>query len=338
MSEQLTNDFSTYWIYFQALISGINIYDFSAVQAFAKSLDMSLTGPSYFGPWVLPLLAPVLCWSLETSFFLHFCLNICLVFASSNLLISLYPEAKRSQLFNFLLALSFCPVAFTILIGQHSIFILFGILLALTGIQDDNSLKTALGLVLASIKFHLVYLLWPLFFLYLIQSKQIKAILYFGLILISLLLITEAYYQGSTNYWISNSSDALKWKGASLITILRLILGDLSNNHAAYLGILIPLIVLILFFPLYRNNLNKKSIIRLCPRLLVLSLITTPYVWLFDFCLGLPLFMLSLNRGYFTGFLINLLGLLCLSIGIVDYRMFWFPLAILCTRTTAKER
>lgn len=157
------HDFVTYWTSAKLFLAHTNPYDADAVRAIERA--MGNTHKESFvmrnPPWMLLLVAPLGLFSLQTAAALW--TFILMVLTALTLIMIRAPK----------IAWFFIPLTCCILVGQSTIFVLFGVAVFFR-FQEKRPALAGLALVLLLIKPHLLLLFWPILLIWSIQCRQFK--------------------------------------------------------------------------------------------------------------------------------------------------------------------
>jgi hypothetical protein len=321
------SDFSALYNTDLALVNGIPIYDLEAVEAIAVKAS-GIRAENFFlarfpyPPWyalgtfylgLLPAKVAATLW---------FELNLVMLFLSVWLLTDGWPG--RLRLIAFLLALFFLPVS----VGQYDFPVLLGTSLLIYSLRKENATLTTLGAVLLTFKPHVGVLILFSALIYLIVNgssfgrRALQSILIVGTLLFIAGFIADpawpiAYpkmllsYQGEGN--VSACSEC-----ASLPVWLSRWLFDGSLSKATIIAVVL-LIVLIGIFIMRRTALLKSPEL-LLTTVLSITLLSSPYLYNYDFLLLLvPFAALTDTKGNLFQRIIIILCYLIPTIAIVLY-------------------
>ena len=282
-------DTIAFWGGVQLFLGGSNPYDPVLLLPIQQSAVNSITTPQYFfnPPWSLALLVPLFAPPFETSRF---------ILSVSNVVGFLYAIAwcqKRwgaiPSRWSILLPL-YTPFIACQLIGQLSIAPLIGLLLVIDDTKvKQHPAKLALGLYLCSIKPQGLYLVILAAIFFIFKRDGIIRLLRVALYA-SPLLVLMLYRADLLDSWIQTFSYSSRWRTSSTTTYLRDLLLAYAP-HYANLFWLYQVTVIVAVFAVGVGTFFKNDNFLL---LLLLSVLTAPYAWLYDFCVLLPVFYFSL--------------------------------------------
>jgi len=248
----------------------------------------------YTPPMLLSLVFPMGLLSFKLSVFLWLSMMFALSLESCLLCYNLFESIrKESRTVKFGLAfffLTFFPFYTSFYFGQLSPLLLFGLVLSLVCFEQGNRVIVnnfwgGLCLSVTFLKPHLLYLLYIYIFILSIRGKKWKTLMgmMFGIII--LLVLPVCYNPKIITYFIhSTQSPPVYWKSPTIGSFFQ----GMFQEHDAILRF-IPSIISSIFLTVFiflskRNLLKTKAIYYLLP----LSLVTTPYCWVYDQMLIAP--------------------------------------------------
>ena len=308
------SDFSALYNTDLALVNGVPIYNLEAVEAIAIKAS-GLPPENFFlarfpyPPWYalstfyLGLLPP------KAAATLWFELNLMMLFLSVWLLTDGW--SGRLRLIAFPLALFFLPVLGALSVGQYDFPVLLGTSLLIYSLRKENIPLTTLGAVLLTFKPHIGALILFSALIYLIGSRSrlalssiegfgrraLRSILIAGGILFIVGFAADpawpiAYpkmllnYQGEGN--VSSCSEC-----ASLSVWLSRWFFDGSFSKATIISIVLLVVLAGIFF--MRRAVLLKSPELLLTSALSITLLSSPYLYNYDFLLLLVPFTILIN-------------------------------------------
>ena len=353
-----TLDFIQYWSAFQLLISGQNPYDIQSMRLLQESLgNDSLTIMMWAPPWTAVLLAPVLLLPFSSSAQFWFITNVFLFFFSAVLLSKRFSKNDRANTYGILSAVFFYPIYENLLWGQISVFLLFFLSLFFFLITTPESKRgkyhdywIGISLIPLTTKPHLLYLLYLSVFIWVFRTKRWNVLVASLGSLSLLIIITVAISPHSITYWLqslfstpsdSNIPSVMQWKSAAFSSSLRELLTRHQSTPPIWPMWFLPLAACgaLAFYYMKKDFTWQHHL----PTILCISLITTPYGWLYDYslllviqcavvCYSLQLHVSKQTRLLLVGSLV-LIQLAILTLSIQPWSnqasYFWLPLAML---------
>jgi hypothetical protein len=161
-------DFVEYWSAGRQLLDGRNPYDPDELFALQRSMyDVRKTVMMWNPPWTLPLTLPFGALHWRAAQLLWFVMQLAAVLISADLLWRIYGGDVRYRWVSWLVALTFGPTLFLLLLGQVSGLLLLGLAGFLHFIRKDRPALAGCSAALTAIKPHLL----PLFGLALVLES-----------------------------------------------------------------------------------------------------------------------------------------------------------------------
>jgi hypothetical protein len=284
-----TSEFQAYWGASHLLSQGANFADpdlLLQVEQEATGLDDETALRAWNPPWLSAWFLPLGVASFSRASYLWFLTNILLLSTSTVMLWKTYTDRPRTMRWLWLglvLSFVFLPTLITLLVGQITPLILFGIAAFLFLADRGHLFLAGAALSLTTAKPHLLYLTLPLVLLELILHKQWRAVAGF---------VTPVLAGALTAFLLRPSflSDyVVMMTGSGLLQMTAV---PTISSYLAYL-LQMPwlrfagVVVLVVGIILWARNRRRNPIplTRLVEVTLVVSLLTTPYAWSFDFIL-----------------------------------------------------
>ena len=156
------DDYVQYWAAAKLLVVGGNPYDAGEIYPLelAAGRDTPFAILVLLPPWALPLVLPLALVPARLGQLLWLIGHTLLIVAAADWLWRRYGGAAAQRPIAWLVALLFAPTWMVLACGQITPLVLAGLCLMLLALDHDRPACAGLALVLASIKPHLVYLLW----------------------------------------------------------------------------------------------------------------------------------------------------------------------------------
>jgi len=283
------NDFVEYWAAARVLLAGGNPYSPAAILAaetptgFAGKRPLLMWNP----PWALPFLLPFGAFSYAKASAWWLLLNLAIVFACADWLWREYGGDPRRRWLGWLLAASFFPLLTALGLGQSGALILLGLTLFLR-YQSSRPLLAGAATVLIAVKPQLLYLFWMVLLLDCVRRRRWRLLAGAGgaLALASLLPLWLNPRLWRNYLDLAGSGEVLRNPSPNFGTLLRMQLG----NHA-WLQYVPMLFGIAWLPPFWRTRRASWSWSGELPLVLLVSLVTTAYGWLFDQIVLLPALM-----------------------------------------------
>lgn len=276
-----------YWTAFQEFSNSKNPYDPSVLSL--RIAPRPEAGIVWNPPQIFVILYPFLSLSFENSVRLLLFSNILAMPIIACLILRLFEVKDRSiKAASYVSSIAFMPAWNAFGMGQWSLLICLSMIFSMFLMTRGRQVLAGLAFLPVIIKPHIPYLLLLAFAWWIIKEGRFRFALSFlagltTLSLVALFISPEIFFQ-----WMGISFSPAVMKTPTLVTFLRL---SLESNRVLpdWPMILVPATSSILL--LSWLNFRKKTIQweRLAPSLTCLSLILSPYSWIYDFSLLLPL-------------------------------------------------
>ncbi|MGE5204302.1 MAG: glycosyltransferase family 87 protein [Chlamydiota bacterium] len=285
----LHNDFVEYWAAAHVLLAGGNPYSPSTMLAVEAATGRADKRPllMWNPPWTLPFILPFGVLSYNWASAVWLLLNLVTVFACGDFLWRQYAGDPRRRWLGWLLAASFFPLLTALGLGQIGPLILLGLTLFLR-YQTKRPLLAGAATILIALKPQLLYLFWVALLLENLQRPRWKlvagvALAFLTATALPLLLNPKLLHQylqlAAGGAVLSNPSPAFG-------TLLRMRWGD--HAWLQFVPSFLGLGWAVIFWWTRRREWNWPGYL---PLLLLVSLVTTAYGWLFDQVVLLPALM-----------------------------------------------
>ena len=285
----LHNDFVEYWAAAHVLLTGGNPYSPSAMLAVEATTGRADKRPllMWNPPWTLPFLLPFGALSYNWASALWLLLNLVIVFACADFLWREYAGDPRRRWLGWLLAASFFPMLTALGLGQIGPLILLGLTLFLR-YQATHPLLAGAATILIAFKPQLLYLFWVALLLENLQRPRWKlvagvALAFLLATALPLLLNRELWHQ---YLQLAAGGAVLSNPSPNFGTLLRMRWGD--HAWLQFVPSFLGLGWAVIFWWTRRREWNWTGYL---PLVLLVSLVTTAYGWLFDQVVLLPALM-----------------------------------------------
>jgi hypothetical protein len=281
------NDFLEYWAAARLDVAGENPYSPAALLALERQAGLNSDKPlmMWNPPWSLPFIVPFGLLSLGTARALVFVFTFLIVFGCADWLWRFYGGAPQRRWIAWGLTCSFAPAMVCVASGQIAPLVLLGLALFLYWKERALHFPAGAAILLISFKPHLLYLLWVLLAWWIIRNRCWKLALgAFGAIGGSTCIAAAINTVPVTHYWAAWSSNSpLALYAPPLGGLLRVGFG--WQRH--WLQFVPAIMALAWCAWWYRKGpaLTGRGDL---PLLLLVSVCTSPYGWLFDQVVLLP--------------------------------------------------
>ena len=243
---------------------------------------------------------------VDTAMNFWFELNLVMLFLSVHFLTD--GLSPRIRLFAYPLAVFFLPSLGTLTVGQYDFPILLGMSLLIYALRKENSLLTAIALALVIIKPHLgiAVSIFTLFYLWSKQDdfgkKTLRYILISGIFLFAISFLADSewpinYFKSLTEYRAAGHITTCSECASLPVYLSRAFRGNTAGlNSASVFGLVIAIGCMFIAF-LYRRQL-AESPSYLVNFAILITLISSPYLYNYDFILLLVPFALFLSTNH----------------------------------------
>ena len=342
-------DFVAYWAAARLLFTGNNPYSPSEVLSLQRSVGMTEPTPliMWNPPWTLSFVWPFGLLEFTTGQFVWLLMNVFLVMFSAQRLLQLYgrPEDKAGPA--WILAFTFIPAVYALILGQITPIILFGLTMFLILVEEKNNWRgIALVLTLLAVKPHFVYIFWLAVVLWLWCRRDWRILIGTGIIgliasALPLLFDPQIY---SHYIEVHRSGDYLKPFDLPVPSLRNVLIAvfQLEGSLLAHLPTAVGAVWLLIYWRRHRDRWIWKE--RL-PLLLLVSIVTSPYSWTFDQIVLLPAIIQSYVwlRGRVAGVMLGYLSFNAIYLAVryivpVDFWYFWMAPLFLAAYLWIRKR
>lgn len=334
-------DFAGYWSASYLLAHSQNFsndQNLLAVQQTMTTLHESYPMKTWNPPWLLVLLLPLTWLSFAQASWAWPLFNITLLFVVAIWLHQMGQTNGKPLYFSLALALLFLfpSTLVALLFGQVNILVLFGLVAFLWANRQKHYFLAGCALALTLVKPQLVYLTLPILLLDCLYNR--KWAVFRGLFsaLLGLSLIAFLFRPTYLSDYLTTVSGGslLAWQNPTLSSYLHAISGW---EWVRWLGIEL-LVGLLAIWYRYRALVSSRMWLEIS---LLLSLISTPFAWSYDFVLLFIPMMAILDElalgNFFSPFRLAVFVIWMIFYGLMYYHrlrspnelfFFWIPLAV----------
>jgi len=166
-------DLVEYWSAAHLLVCGENPYSPTEMLAMEKSAGWTQSDPllMWNPPWALPFVVPLGWLSYRTTYLLWLALNLAVVVGCANMFWSYYGGASRKRYLAWILGLTFVPTLTVLGLGQIGPLILAGITMFLLW-HERRLWFAGAATVLVGLKPQLLYLFWIAFLYWVVRERR----------------------------------------------------------------------------------------------------------------------------------------------------------------------
>jgi hypothetical protein len=294
-SDFIARDFFTYWPSGRLLLAGQNPYSSDALFALQKGLGWVEGDPllTYNPPWAMVFILPFCLknFIIGKLFWIFFDLSLLL---TSVFLIWRFYGGVNNFLWSLLVVVFFFPpTAYMMKRGQIVPLVLLGIIAFLWLERNRKYFLAGLVLTLVSVKPHIAYLFWLALLLWVLDRRRCTLLLGagFGALVATipaLLFNPNIFSQYLTT--VLNHSPIYYWGIPSVGTFLRLLFG----GKRYWLQFLSVVVATAWFLFYWREQRRGWAWDNQMPLILLISTMTTYYIWVSDYILLLPVIIQGL--------------------------------------------
>lgn len=288
-------DFIQYWSAAKILLEASNPYDAQILSAIQEEQGKKDPFPTMMWnpPWVAFLMSPFALLDYSTAIQWWFVFN--LILFVSTLLFCFRSCIRLCTLPIILLSIVSLPLVSSFHFAQIGLLLMCGAIFAVEGFERKSPFLLFIGILLLSMKFHLFLIFFAALIAGISKRFPLPYLRLIGGALLIVFLIPEVISPGVTKDWFEaltvqqpNLPTTIDWKSASFTTALRL----LFPQNTTFLKPNIVGLVVLIFSLIYFAYLRIRNVTiskELLYDSLVLSFLISPYNWLFDFSVLLPI-------------------------------------------------
>jgi Glycosyltransferase family 87 len=287
----MVNDFIEYWSAVTLLIQGANPYSPQDLLISQQALGWSKSVPlvMWNPPWTLTFLLPFGLVGFEIAQFAWFLVHSLIIFHGARLLWQVYGGEAPKVRIAWLSAVTFAPSYFVFLLGQIGPLVLLGLVGFIYFTKRNAWGLAGVSLTLASIKPHLVLLLWLALLFDAIRKQRALLLAAFagaGIISAGLPLLFNADIY--TQYLRLFSSEHVirpeEWATPSLGVAIGEILA-IQSNCLRWLPSIVGAFWFVWYWTRRAEHWDWSAEL---PLLLLVSVTTASFVWTYDHIILLP--------------------------------------------------
>lgn len=287
----MTNDFIEYWAAARLLMNHGNAYSPNDLLKLQSTVGWSAVEPlvMWNPPWTLPLVLPFGLLDYDTAQLLWFLLSTLTIFLGAQLLWRIYAANPAPNRTFWLALFGFTPVYFVLLLGQIAPLILAGLIGFLLAMRRQAWTSAGACLALATIKPHLLYLLWIVALLWVVRQRQWRVAAGFFLmfaIMAGLPLLFDSQIYGRYLALLADRTvtSPRDWATPTIGTALSALVGGQSG----WLRWLPALGGALWLSRYWYDNARQWDWPAELPLVLLVSIASAPFSWTFDYVVLLP--------------------------------------------------
>ena len=347
VAPKLVNDFVEYWAAGSLILAGQNPYDPGLMFELERSVGyrgeraLMMLNP----PPVLTIVMPFALLPYRQASVLWLVLNTAVLIWSCKILWEFNRGSPQKRWVANLCGVVFVPSLFALLLGQISILLLLGIALFLRFERDGRLVAAGAATTLLLIKPHIVYLVGFALVAWWLRTRDWRVILGVALggigFLVPLAFNSAVYAQFLE---LTRVESLTHFSTSTLGTLLRLAARDPNRFGLQFVPMLLGLAYLAT--RLRRNRYVDWDWEREMPMLVVVSVATAAYGWVFDQVVlvvaAIPMFAVAIQSGGIR--LIAMIGFWTVTgaiafaqafMGVNSLWYFWIPFAFLIAAVVA---
>jgi Glycosyltransferase family 87 len=282
------NDFVEYWAAARLAVDGQDPYSPSAMlaleeQAVGYRFDKPLM--MWNPPYVLPFVLPFALLSLTTARAVMALVAFVMIFGAAELLWRLYADDVNRRWMAWVVTATFAPVFATLAAGQISPFVLLGVVAFLWFERRGQHFASGASLLLVAFKPHLLYLIWIAIALWIVEKRRWTVLA--GAVT-AVVLALAAAFAADPHIW---THYAPVWRTGWMLALYAPPPGGLLRavfGWDRYWLQFAPVLVGVGWLAWRRWSTADFDLVREFPLLLLVSICTSPYGWVFDQVVLLP--------------------------------------------------
>lgn len=284
-------DFMEYWAASRLLAYGGNPYSPEALFSLQQPAgwDGAMPVIMWNPPWTLLFTLPFGLVSYTIGQFCWLFVHVVLILVSVQQLWRIYGNTTSPSRFPWLLALTYVPVIFVLVIGQISPLILAGLTAFLYFERRQKWFAMGASAAVLLVKPHLLYLFWIVFLLWVWQNRQwrvVSGIVLIGLsaALMPLLFDPQIYFEYFALYKISDIPRPLDWLTPTARSAVRVFMGP-SPAWLQYLPSVAAIVWVLCYWQQHKHAWHWREQI---PLVTLVSVTTSFFAWTYDQVVFLP--------------------------------------------------
>ncbi len=289
-------DFIEYWAAARTFLSGGNPYSAAELVVAQRGAGWTDSKPimMWNPPWTLPLLVPIAVLPFWVARGLWFLLNLALVLICADWFWRQYGGPDSRRWMSWLATLLFIPVGTSLFLGQISPLVLAAVTGFLWALRRNRLVLAGVFTLPLAAKPHLLYLFWLFLLLWIIKNRRWKVLLgALASMLVSSLFVVLINPPTFSNYLssITSASGPQIWQTPTWgVAILMLFPGA-----ASWVRFIPSLVGIAIAFSLWISWRHTFDWLRHLPTVILLSVTSSSFTWMFDWVILLPIVILILT-------------------------------------------
>jgi hypothetical protein len=279
------DDFISSWAAGRLLVGGENPYDAERVLAVQRTANWTKDIPYriWYPPWAMPILGAFGLLPYATGRFLWYVISLGACLLSADLLWRYYDGPPRWRAVSWPLIFTFWPAVIDVRTGQISAFVLLGVAGFLFLIRERRWVAAGSCLPLVAIKPQLLHLFWIAVLLWVARERRWGVLLGAAGTTAALVLLAMAADPAIVPQFLYMAThEAPQAPASTLGTLLRAVVGAATGGEHFWLQFVPPVLSLVWFLPYWSRHRGEWRWETQAPILLLVSLATTAYGWIYD--------------------------------------------------------
>ncbi len=276
------SDFASYWAAARLHLSGKNPYSPSLLWQLQKSIGAKELLPFLNPPWALPLLMPFGLLDYPASRVVFLLLSLSAILLCADRLWKFYGGTRRLRWVPPLVVITFFPVLLALKLGQMGALILIGATGFLYFANRGQWIAAGAATFLLSLKPHTVYLFWPAAALWALRKRQfgflLGAVATIAVGSLVALLLDPSIFENFFRFARTLDEAVYRHSNPTIGALLRVFFG-LEKQMMQFVSMVLGCTWLGLHWLRRREEWDWKQQL---PSLMLVSLLTSSYVWVHD--------------------------------------------------------
>ena len=288
-------DFIEYWAAGRLLIQGENPYSPQGMLAIQRIIGWTDARPimMWNPPWSLLFVLPFAVLPYWPGRALWFLFHLSITIASAGWLWRYYGGPDNRKWIAWLAAIVFLPVPTAMYLGQISPLILAGIALFLWAVDRQKAVIAGISVLLIAVKPHLAYLFWLILLFWTLRTRQWKLLLCAAISVILPLLVVLLINPSVLGQYVGGLRSEVSpviWQTPTWgVALLMLFPG--AGDWLRFSPTILGLALAVVLWVRWKSAFSWKA--HMIP-ILLLSVITSSFTWMFDWVVLLPVLTLIL--------------------------------------------
>ena len=342
-------DFGSCWSAARLLCRGENPYDHDGLVENERAAGWNLTEPvvPWNPPWALAIVIPFSVLSFRYAKWAWFIINSLLILILSDYWWKAYGGAPEYRMASWLAALWFFPCIVAVYFGQMSLLVLSGVTGMAWSLKRGRGGWLGFFVLLASLKPHLLLPLWLFLILWVVRRRSWRTLLWAGSgIAVAAAVVVWFRPEIFQDYFSAASSahGPVIWATPTIGTALRVAFAGIPG----WVVLLPSLCGILITLALWRKWAGGFTWEQHLDMILLISLATASYAWIFDWAILLPaairiLVWFQLCPGQQWPALIGLMAVMsgfvtAQALGLFPLGVIWFPAGLTLVSVWARRR